>query len=259
MVLRSRKEMLPLFSLLLLGVAVCLLGLAPLGWRAGLWPYGFGLYLMFPASAVIAAGAVILALATLASQRSHLAPSTIALLAAVVVAGASIVYVPLPLAYARITLPGIHDISTDTDDRPAFKAVAAARARESADRVDMDEPRLSQMQKAGYPDIAPATTTLPLRDTFNMVQNVARSMPGWIIVDADASEGRIEAMQRSRWFGFTDDVVIRVRRIAGGCRIDMRSASRKGTRDYGVNAARIRAYMSRLTGALNGAPRGRSG
>ena len=74
----------------------------------------------------------------------------------------------------------------------------------------------------------------------------AESMPGWTIVAVDADAGRIEASQRSRWFGFTDDIVIRVTADAGGSRIDMRSASRKGGRDYGVNAARIRAYMGAL-------------
>src|SRR5262249_23245877 len=153
---------------------------------------------------------------------------------------AGIVYVPLPMTYARIALPAIHDISTDTDDRPAFRATAAERAQESRYRVDVADPWLSQLQRAGYPDVAPATTPLALRDAFAKVHNAARSMPGWIIVAADADEGRIEAIQRSRWFGFTDDVVIRIRPIAGGCRIDMRSASRMGSRDYGVNAARVR-------------------
>ncbi len=71
-------------------------------------------------------------------------------------------------------------------------------------------------------------------------------MPGWTIVASDPATGRIEASQTSRWFGFTDDIVIRVAAHGTGSRIDMRSLSRQGRSDFGVNAARIRAYMRAL-------------
>ena len=81
---------------------------------------------------------------------------------------------------------------------------------------------------------------------FAKALEVARSMPGWIIVASDPDAGRIEASQQSRWFRFTDDIVIRVASDEAGSRIDMRSTSRQGRSDFGVNAARIRAYMSAL-------------
>ncbi len=71
-------------------------------------------------------------------------------------------------------------------------------------------------------------------------------MPGWTIVVVDADAGRIEASQQSRWFRFTDDIVIRVVGDEAGARIDMRSISRQGQSDYGVNATRIRTYMRAL-------------
>ena len=64
--------------------------------------------------------------------------------------------------------------------------------------------------------------------------------------DADAGAGRIEASQTSRWFRFTDDIVIRVTPDGPGSRVDMRSLSRQGRSDFGVNAARIGAYMGEL-------------
>jgi uncharacterized protein (DUF1499 family) len=237
-------------SAVALGIALCLLALAPLGSRLGWWPYSFGLYRLFPASGVAAAVAAGVSLATLALGRTKLGPRTLPVLGVVLAVSASLVWLPLRYAYVRRTLPAIHDIATDTDHRPQFKATEAARARESTDRFDTDEPRLSQLQRAAYPDIAPVYATLPAHEAFEAALAVAQSMPGWIIVAAHADDGHIEACQRSRWFGFTDDVVIRVRTAKGGTRIDMRSASRKGTRDYGVNAARIRAYMSALKGAL---------
>ena len=76
--------------------------------------------------------------------------------------------------------------------------------------------------------------------------DVARSMPGWTIVASESGARRIEASQQSRWFRFTDDIVIRVACDEVGARIDMRSTSRQGRSDFGVNAARIRAYLVAL-------------
>ena len=61
-------------------------------------------------------------------------------------------------------------------------------------------------------------------------------------------EGRIEAVARTLWFGFEDDVVIRVRATAAGSRIDMRSRSRVGVSDLGANAERIRRFARRVSG-----------
>jgi len=160
--------------------------------------------------------------------------------------GAALVYVPGQYWYTRITVPPVHDITTDIDNPPTFSAVLAARAAERAGSVDNRGPQLVQMQKAAYPDLAPVMTTLPVTRAFNAALDVAKSMPGWTIVASDVDAGRIEASQQSRWFRFTDDIVIRVVGDEAGCRIDMRSTSRQGRSDYGVNAAGIRAYMSAL-------------
>jgi uncharacterized protein (DUF1499 family) len=71
-------------------------------------------------------------------------------------------------------------------------------------------------------------------------------MSGWTIVGNDAAQGRIEAYQRTTFMGFTDDVVIRVAPDGAGSRIDVRSESRQGRSDFGVNAKRIRAYEAAL-------------
>ena len=69
---------------------------------------------------------------------------------------------------------------------------------------------------------------------------------GWAIVAADAAAGRIEASDRSRWFGFTDDIVVRIAASGSGSRVDVRSSARLGRSDFGVNAARVRAYLAEL-------------
>jgi uncharacterized protein (DUF1499 family) len=73
----------------------------------------------------------------------------------------------------------------------------------------------------------------------------ARAM-GWEVVAADRASGRIEATDTTRFFGFKDDVVIRVQAAPGGSRVDVRSVSRVGGSDVGTNATRIRAYLARL-------------
>ena len=66
------------------------------------------------------------------------------------------------------------------------------------------------------------------------------------------AEGRLEATARTRWFGFRDDVVVRVRPDGAGSRVDVRSVSRVGRSDLGTNARRIRGFMD----ALRSAPAG---
>ena len=64
---------------------------------------------------------------------------------------------------------------------------------------------------------------------------------------ADKSSGRIEATETTRWFGFTDDIVIRLTPWGAGTRVDVRSASRAGAGDLGRNASRIRRFLDELT------------
>jgi len=69
---------------------------------------------------------------------------------------------------------------------------------------------------------------------------------GWQMVGADRNEGRIEATDTTFWFGFKDDVVIRITPVAQGSRIDVRSVSRVGKSDVGTNARRIENYFKKL-------------
>ena len=236
----------PVVALGLSGFGLCLLALAPLGWRLGWWPYGFGLYWMMPVSGLVAAGAVILAVLTLMRWWSQLHLRDLGMLFVALALGATLAYVPSQYWHTRLTVPFIHDISTDTDNPPRFNAVLAARAAEGANSLDDRDSQLTQMQKAAYPDLVPVMTKLPMTMTFNEALNVAKSMPGWVIVAFDADAGLIEASQQSRWFHFTDDIVIRIVGDEVGSRIDMRSTSRQGESDYGVNATRIRAYTVAL-------------
>jgi len=234
-------------ALALSGAALGLLVLAPLGFRLDWWQYRFGLYRLMPVSAVLAAGAVILSVWLMASGWSRLSRRSRIQLIVALGLGGVLVYVPAQYALRRTALPAIHDIATDPDNPPTFSAVLAARANAQASRLEDRQPRVAQLQKVAYPDLGPLYSALSAEKAFREALGVAKSMPGWLIIDSDSTGGRIEASEQSRWFRFVDDIVIRIVGDERGSRIDMRSTSRQGTSDYGVNAARIRTYMGALS------------
>jgi uncharacterized protein (DUF1499 family) len=86
---------------------------------------------------------------------------------------------------------------------------------------------------------------IPLDQTFDKALAIAQA-EGWQIVTADKSTGRIEATDTTRWFGFKDDIVVRLTPWGAGTRVDVRSVSRIGRSDIGTNARRIRSYFEKL-------------
>jgi uncharacterized protein (DUF1499 family) len=158
--------------------------------------------------------------------------------------GAAAFGVPFAMLQNAKKLPPIHDITTDTENPPRFVAMIPLR-KGSPNSVEYRGEPVSLQQRKAYPDIAPATIAEPPDSAFKRALNVARDL-GWQIVAAVPDERRIEATDTTLWFGFKDDVVIRVTPADGGSRIDVRSVSRVGQGDLGKNAARIRAYLQRL-------------
>ena len=69
---------------------------------------------------------------------------------------------------------------------------------------------------------------------------------GWEIVDASSDRLHIEATDTTFWFGFKDDVIIRITPEPDGSRVDIRSLSRVGKSDVGTNVKRVRAYLWKL-------------
>lgn len=141
--------------------------------------------------------------------------------------------------------PRIHDITTDFDHPPEFVAIKQLRtgAHNSLDRLEPEN--LVVLQREGYPDIAPLLTDEPLSRVFDRAVALAEKR-GWEIVSASVAAGRIEAVSTTPVMGFKDDVVIRIQREGQRTRIDMRSVSRVGKGDLGVNAERIRSFLADL-------------
>ncbi|MEX2574217.1 MAG: DUF1499 domain-containing protein, partial [Balneolaceae bacterium] len=103
----------------------------------------------------------------------------------------------------------------------------------------------ARAQREAYPDIQPLVVSASVQEVMDeIVSLIARR--GWEIVSINRQEGRIEATEKLAWFGFRDDVVLRITDTDEGTRIDMRSKSRIGRGDLGVNANRIEKLMTDL-------------
>jgi uncharacterized protein (DUF1499 family) len=236
---------LPLLALLLAIAAVVLLVLGPLGWRAGWWHYRVGFFTLMPWAAYCGLAAIAVAVLALVIGRRVNAARHIAIGVLALVIGAAIAYVPWHYNEMRGTFPSIHDITTDWENPPQFQAILPLREAAKANPIAYEGAKVSDLQRKAYPDIVPLTLDLAPAEALSRALKTAEQT-GWTIVATDLEAGRIEASQRSRWFGFTDDIVIRVAAAGAGSRVDLRSVSRVGRGDFGVNAARVRLYLSAL-------------
>lgn len=228
------------FALALLAGLVVLL--AGPGTRAGWWEFTTGFKMLrYGAWLGIVAAVACLAAAGRAWRRNGrwlaLAGVAVALVAAAV---------PWSFRRGAAGAPPIHDITTDTRNPPAFVAVAPLRA-DAPNPVAYEGEAVAAQQRRAYPDVLPIMMTAPQSVVFDDALAAARDM-GWEIVDSSPEQGRIEATATTTWFGFKDDVVIRVMPASGITRVDVRSKSRVGRGDAGANAARIRGYLERLRG-----------
>ncbi len=160
---------------------------------------------------------------------------------------AVVIALPLDQRLKAAGVPPIHDITTDTQDPPVFVDVLPLRkdAPNPADYKEDGGDKLAAMQAGAFPDIKPLETSLSPSDAFDKALAVAKQM-GWDIVAEAKADGRIEATATTFWFGFKDDIVIRIREATNGSRIDIRSESRIGRSDVGVNAKRVRAFLAAM-------------
>ncbi len=235
--MKTNKTALPLA---LFG-AILLLIAGP-GTRFGIWEYGTGFLLMRGAFFVGAATAL-LALVLLIVPKTRRDGGTRLVLALVI--ALATVWVPWNGYRTVMSLPFIHDISTDTVNPPLFVDVAPLRA-DAPNPVDYPGEDVAKQQREAYPDLRTLELATTKAETFAGALDAAEKM-GWEIVAASPDEGRIEATATTLWFGFKDDVVIRIEPTASGSRLDIRSKSRVGRSDVGANAARIRAFTEALT------------
>lgn len=211
---------------------------APFGYRIGVAPLGLAFLLLAVGVLLIAVSAGVLG-ARMVRRTGRRDRTAWAALVAAVAVGA----VPMTTLVSGRGAPPIHDITTDTEDPPAF---VAAVALNTPGRTDYEGPALAERQRSAYSDLRAAVLPVAPAGAFRRALEVAQRM-GWELLATDPDTWRIEATDRSFWFGFHDDVVVRITAAGdSGSRVDVRSLSRVGVGDLGVNARRVREFLDAL-------------
>jgi uncharacterized protein (DUF1499 family) len=214
-----------------------------LAYRNGLLPLPVALLGGMGGAGILGVASVVIGI--VAVVRARRAPARPGLPVAIlgIVLGIVACGIPSSWMLTGSRVPPIHDITTDVDNPPTYARVVELRAG-APNRLDYD-PKAGEQQRAAYPDIAPARLAMPAAAAFERALGAARGQ-GWEIVSADPRAGRIEATDTTFWFGFKDDVVVRLTPDGEETRVDVRSVSRVGRSDIGTNARRIRAYLASL-------------
>lgn len=244
--------------------------IAALGVRFGLWGVALGLGTLtirigpLLAFGALALGAIAVLAALLVRPRRGAALALAALLVPAALVGGL-----LQFRSSAQAVPPIHDISTDLADPPAFSAeVRQAREAMAANSLDLLTKRVPNLngrfgaaegqlsidlQRQAYGDVLPISVPLAPAQAQQRAQAIAKQL-GWQVTRLVPSSGGLEAQVRSFWFGFVDDIAVRIRPGATGEEsvVDIRSVSRVGVSDLGANAKRVRAFSKALIAQSGG-------
>lgn len=237
------------FAVMLAVLSVVLAGFSGLGVRVAWWPYAVGFTLL---RWVVGLGLAAIVCGVIGLVIPRWRSGVVLPLVVSIVLGAAAGWLPWQLSQQAKSLPRIHDISTDLINPPPFVDVMPLRASAPNPAV-YGGAQVAAAQRTAYPDIQP----LLLNETSDRAYVLALAeakKADWDIVAQDPQHGRIEATATTFWFGFKDDIVIRITPVDGRTRIDMRSVSRVGKSDLGKNAARIRSTLASLAHAAASAP-----
>lgn len=232
--------------LILVGLlSLVVLALAGTGYKNEILSLGDAfLILRYAAIAGIAAAVLIIIFAIVTRPSA----GRLTLLSIAAVTGLIAFYLPYAQYQTAQSVPPIHDISTDLENPPEFVAIAPLRA-DAPNPVDYAGEETAVQQREAYPELRPTQFALPAADVFVEALAVVEQS-GWELVDSVQNAGdesaRIEATATTKWFGFKDDVVIRIVENDNGSVLDIRSKSRVGRSDVGMNAKRINAFLSEL-------------
>jgi Protein of unknown function (DUF1499) len=202
----------------------------------------------FLGSGLLAALALLLGIVALLIGRGQELPSRGKLLAAMALCLAFVGFLASrPMAAGEV--PAIHDITTDLANPPQFEALSV-RADNLVGVGTVEN--WKKLHAGAYGDLRTIEIARPVElvtaDAVRLVQE-----NGWRIAKSDPARGHIEATASVSYIRFQDDVVLRIAPTADGkgSRVDMRSVSRVGVSDLGVNAKRIRAFLKALSGGAS--------
>lgn len=242
---------------------------AALGVKFGLWPWRLGLGVLIvqwgPRLMIVAGIIAVIALITVLIRKPHRGWQSA--LIALLIPALGFAYMGWVRSQSA-EIPPIHDVATDIFDPPAPSArLLALRTADDANAVlDMTAPltaaeayqgprfarfgdrSLGQVGQESYPAVRTLEVPVAPGTAFAAARKAAQDM-GWTLVTEDELSGALEATAETFWFGFKDDVIVRVRPMPGGqgSRIDVRSISRVGLSDLGANGKRIEIYLARVS------------
>lgn len=230
-------------------VSAVLMVMAGFGTRLGMWDYTGG-FTIASGGVMLAAGVFFLGVIGyvvclrkgLPSERSSI---LIGLLICVVLLGQFGLQMN-----AVSSVPRIHNISTDIMDPPSFDALVAIRDAAGANPLAYDAAVLAEQQQAAYPWVTTLNSPISPAIMLNSATMVLEDL-GLEVINVSVEKGIVEATDTTFWFGFKDDVVVRVRAAEsnGGSIVDVRSVSRVGQSDLGLNAKRIGSVLDGLRDA----------
>ncbi len=166
--------------------------------------------------------------------------------------GLALIAYPAYLGTRAYRLPAINDITTDPLDPPRFDVIARLRPRGTVEYAGL---YAAEQQQAAYPEVEPLVVSATPQIAYEAAIATINRRKWRVVVDrppqAGRRDGQIEAVARTAIMGFRDDVAVRVRASGADARIDVRSASRYGQHDLGVNAARIRSLLDDIDDAVS--------
>ena len=234
------------------GLAAALIAAAGSG--AEVWSFRIGLIVLLCAFLAALIGGLFAIVAFVISWRGGTRTGWLNLVA-FVIAAAFCAYLISYIATAR-SVPAIHDVTTSLADPPRFTAlkIRSDNLEEipnngRPDLAALDpESRWKALHRQAYGDLRSLRLSLTVAEATRRAEALARDR-GWEVAQADQRAGIVEATATTLFFRFKDDVAVRVRpdpERPGGSIVDMRSISRVGGSDVGVNAARIKAFLADL-------------
>lgn len=227
--------------------AAILLGLSGYGYQWEWWQFSTALIWIIPSSSILALIGFALSVVFGAARRNKpsikgVIPAAVGLFLSVAVIGVIGYWFTEAQQY-----PLIHDITTDIENPPQYRAIVSLRT-DARNDLAYDREKNADLQRNYYPDVQPMYLDMSYAGAFKRAVEATQEM-GWEqIITVDEEAGIIEAVDQLPWFGFKDDIIIRLdtAEVSGDIRLDMRSASRIGKSDIGRNAKRIRAYLETI-------------
>ncbi|MGH7916627.1 MAG: DUF1499 domain-containing protein [Candidatus Binataceae bacterium] len=174
--------------------------------------------------------------------------------------------------------PPINDITTDTHNAPEFVQAQQLAANHHRDMA-YDQAKYAAIQMKGYGPLEPLEINEPPDVTFQKVDIIAGEIPRWRLTYTNPKTRTLEGVATSNLFRFKDDFVIQVRpadgvagnkpavvNMAGNTAdasapaatadgasvVEMRSKSRNGVGDLGVNYNRIESFFRVVRVHLHG-------